>query len=356
MGGIVPSPPASAQVRHLRLVDPIPVDQGVGAAALPRTGSRSPRSAVSRTRAARTGPDVTTNTHLYQPATDRPWEDPESRLFLWVTEMTGAGCSERTIREWVQIVTRAARYTGREPEEMASTEISAWLASLRGRDGGPARAGTKAAYVVALRAWHLWLVRHNVRPDNPMDKLARIRVPRREPRPSTERDLERLLQSRMRARTRVMIHLAVYQGLRVHEVAKVRGEDFDLANGRMRVVGKGGVEAEIALHDVVARDAEVMPERGWWFPSTKGTGPVRRDSVSTVISHAMRRAGVRGTAHRLRHWYGTTLVETGTDVRVAQTLMRHGNLATTALYVKVNAHQQRDAVDRLPTVREHRIA
>lgn len=299
---------------------------------------------------------MSTNAHLYQPAADRPWENPESRLGLWVTEMTGAGCSTRTIREWVQIVTRAARHAGREPEALQSTDVAAWLASLRGRDGGPARAGTKAAYVVALRAWHLWLVRNDVRPDNPMDRLARVRVPRREPRPSSTRDLELLLHARMRRRTRVMVHLAVYQGLRVHEIARVRGEDFDLVNGRLRVVGKGGVETDIALHDVVARDAAAMPARGWWFPSPRGDQPVRRDSVSTVIAHAMRRAGVRGTAHQLRHWYGTTLVETGTDIRVAQTLMRHGNLATTALYVRVNRQQQREGVDRLPTIREHRIA
>lgn len=297
-----------------------------------------------------------TKPHLYQPATDRPWEEPGSLLHRWSTSMTGTGCSERTVREWVQIVTRAARHAGKAPESLDVESIERWLASLSGRDGGAARPGTKAAYVVALRAWHVWLVRNDLRPDNPLDRLGRVRVPRREPRPTTTRDLELLLQSRMHRRTRVMIHLAVYQGLRVHEIAKVRGEDFDLVNGQLTVIGKGGVEVDLELHEVVARDAKSMPRRGWWFPSPGREGPVRRDSVSTVIAQAMRRAGVRGTAHQLRHYFGTTLVEEEVNVRVVQVAMRHGSLATTAGYVRVSRGQLRDAMDRLPSVREHRIA
>jgi hypothetical protein len=42
-----------------------------------------------------------------------------------------------------------------------------------------------------------------------------------------------------------------------------------------------------------------------------------------------------GTPHSRRHWYGTNLVATGADLRTAQTLLRHANLQTTAIYVQV---------------------
>lgn len=356
MSGNVPNKHASAQVRHLRLVDRVPVDQGVGETAGARTEGGSPRSSVSRATTAPIGRGMTTNAHLFQPSTDRPWEDPDSLLGRWSTSMTGTGCSERTVREWVQIVTRAARHAAKEPETLDAQSIERWLASLTGRNGAAVRPGTKAAYIVALRAWHVWLVRNDLRPDNPVDRLGRVRVPRREPRPTTTRDLEILLESQMRPRTRVMLHLAIYQGLRVHEIAKVRGEDFDLVNGQLTVMGKGGVEVNLELHEVVARDARAMPRRGWWFPSATGDGHIRRDSVSTVIAQAMRRAGVRGTAHQLRHYFATTLVEEEVHVRVVQVAMRHGSLQTTAGYARVSRAQLRDAMDRFPTIREHRIA
>lgn len=266
--------------------------------------------------------------------------------------MRSAGTSERTIREWAQVMARLTRDTGLAADALTVEAIESWLAQLTARDGRSVTPGTKAAYSTALRAWHGWLVRNELRADDPMARVSRARVPRRYPRPITTRDLEVLLASRMHHRTRVMIHLGAYQGLRVHEVAKIRGEDVDLRNHTLDVVGKGGVRATIPLHDVLAFDAKSMPVRGWWFPAEDGAHPIRRDSVSAIISTAMARAGVDGTAHQLRHWYGTTLCRRGTDIRVVQTLMRHAALSTTALYVQVDASQQRLAVANLPSVPE----
>ncbi|MBM4695632.1 tyrosine-type recombinase/integrase [Rhodococcus hoagii] len=58
-------------------------------------------------------------------------------------------------------------------------------------------------------------------------------------------------------------------------------------------------------------------------------------SVSQIIGKAMRRAGLERTAHRLRHWYGTTLLDDGADLRVVQELLRHASLSTTQIYTKV---------------------
>jgi site-specific recombinase XerD len=54
-----------------------------------------------------------------------------------------------------------------------------------------------------------------------------------------------------------------------------------------------------------------------------------------------------GTPHSLRHWYGTNLVATGADLRTAQTLLRHANLQTTAIYVQVADEKRVEAIDRL---------
>ena len=61
------------------------------------------------------------------------------------------------------------------------------------------------------------------------------------------------------------------------------------------------------------------------------------------------RAGVPGSAHSLRHFYGTqTLRSSGGNLRVTQELMRHASPATTAIYTKVDDEQMRAAVDALP--------
>lgn len=62
----------------------------------------------------------------------------------------------------------------------------------------------------------------------------------------------------------------------------------------------------------------------------------------------MHRLGVPGSGHQLRHWFATALLAGGADVRVVQTLMRHGSLSTTAIYTLVSDGQQRAALDGLP--------
>jgi integrase len=158
-----------------------------------------------------------------------------------------------------------------------------------------------------------------------------------------------------------MIVLAAFAGMRVHEIAKIRGSDVDLTGGLLYIVGKGGKAASIPLHPKIAEVAVDMPREGYWFTTHvgnnqhggRGSGPDRSvpilpRSVSTLIGMAMTRAGIPGgTAHRLRHWYGTGIVEHGGNVIEAQRALRHASIATTQLYVRVGANRLRDAVFRL---------
>lgn len=148
-----------------------------------------------------------------------------------------------------------------------------------------------------------------------------------------------------------MVLLACYQGLRVAEVARMRGEDIDPSEGLLRVAGKGGVIAELPLHPEIALAALTMPRSGWWFRSALAPErPIEGRTVTTHISNAMRRAGVAGVPHGLRHWHATALLRGGTDIRTVQLLMRHASLATTQVYLEVTDEARRAAVLRLPTL------
>jgi len=273
------------------------------------------------------------------------------QLDAWTATMRAEGLAERTIDARLSAVRLCSRAAGRPATELTEQDIIDWLAEPR------LSPGTRQKYHGSLRAWSRYLVRVGVRLDDPTADLRTPRVPRRQPRPVADEHLEAILCSRMHHRTRVMIHLMAYEGLRRHEVAKLRGEDLDLLAGTLTIVGKGGVRAEIPLHTVILEDARTMPRHGWWFPSyVDPTRPVKAHSVGGVVARAMRRADVDATGHQLRHWYGTGLLGSGVDVRIVQELMRHASLATTALYTRVHADQQRAGLARLEPVRERRPA
>lgn len=262
--------------------------------------------------------------------------------------MQAEGLATRTITEWPRVVLRAARHADADPVTLTTDNLIDYLAGL-------SSASTRQTYFTALHAWHRWLVATGRRLDDPLENLHRPRAPRREANLVVTEHIDAVLGSGIRRRTRTAILLGAFQGLRVHEIAKVRGEDVDLIGHRFRVCGKGGVEVWLPLHPIIAEEALHYPRRGYWFPSHVRPGnPIRRDSLSAAISKAMKRSDVPGTAHSLRHWLANELLNSGADARTVQSLMRHASLATVQIYTRVDAGRQRAALDRLPVPRAAR--
>ncbi len=270
---------------------------------------------------------------------DRNWPPLIER---WIKWQRAQSLSDRTILERANTVTRCARDTSTAPEDLAAEEILTWLAGHTHWS-----AGTRSTHHSQLKAWFRWLQLSRLRPDDPMMLLGKPRRPSGLPRPVPDVHLPRLLAEPMRTRTRAMFVLAIYAGLRVHEIAKFRGEHADLRAGTLTVRGKGGRTAELPMYPAVAELAERMPRSGWWFPSDTPAGHVNARSVSSTMGRTMRRLEVPGTAHSLRHWHASAIVASGADLRTAQHLLRHASLATTQIYVKVAESSPREALARL---------
>lgn len=265
----------------------------------------------------------------------------DTALAEWADWMRAAPLSARTIAERVWLVRLLAVRMDTNPVRCDWRTVTRFLADER------FTAGTVQTYQSQLRAWFSWLVRVGARVDDPMLTLPRPRPGRRMPHPIETDELARLLSSSMYRRTRMMILLGAYEGLRAHEIAKTRGED--LGATVLRVLGKGNAAAVVPLHPAVEVEAGGYPARGWWFPSPADRArPVSANSVSATVSAAMRRAGIRGTAHSLRHWYGTTMLRAGANIRVVQENMRHASLASTQIYTKVDDRERAAAVVMLP--------
>jgi site-specific recombinase XerD len=266
----------------------------------------------------------------------------------WQLWQHAARMSERTIAERVRVTIAFEHETHISALRAQPIEIVRWL-------GGHTEwsQATAATYHSYLRAWFKWLTIMDHRTDNPMVKLATPRYPDRVARPVSDDGLLKLLVCPQHHRTRVMILFAALAGLRVHEIAKVRGEDVDVARPALLVEGKGHRHAWLPMHPLLVETASTMPPRGWWFPGNarRPGDHVLSKSVSDIIGNAMRRAGVHGTPHGLRHWYGTTLLDDGADLRTVQELLRHRSVATTQIYTKVPDRRRRDAIDRLDPFR-----
>lgn len=253
--------------------------------------------------------------------------------------------AETTVRNRTSILGHLRRTSGRPYLEMTIGDLRRHL----GRKG--IMPGSMRTEQNAMGAFFSFLVEDGHRDDDPSTRLSAVKVPRAMPRPFTREQIDAMLNSGAYARTRAMILLGYYQGFRVSQIARVRGEDIDLGSGTVRTTGKGGVEGILPLHPVIRELARCMPREGWWFPARDGSDqPMKSNSVTNLITRAKKRAGItdeRLTPHSLRHSFGTDLVECGVDIRVVQELMLHASLSTTQIYTGVSARRKREGIATL---------
>lgn len=276
-----------------------------------------------------------TNEHVSMPLTHLDSYE------LW---QTARRLSPLTIGERSRVLAQLYTDTHVQPAHAQSIDIMRWMANHT--QWSQATACTYYAY---LNGWYKWLQGQDIRADNPMAKIGAPKSPERLPRPVSDADVRSLLTSNTYTRTHAMVLLAALQGLRVHEIAKIRAEDIDIDAGTLTVKGKGGSHNLLPLHARVAEYAWRMPRKGWWFPAnaTRPGEHVLSKSVSQSISNAMGRCGIRATPHALRHFFASRLLADGADIYTVRDLLRHKNVSTTAIYAKLPDEFRRDAIDRL---------
>lgn len=271
----------------------------------------------------------------------------ELNLNAWASWQRGRGLSERTIADRALTVTRLARERSTTPASLTEQNILDWF-------DHPMHPNTRATYRSHIRAWSRFAMVINPSATDITARLGSVKTLRTRPRPISMTHLEALLSLPLRRRTRMMILLAAYQGLRVHEIAKLRGDDIDQLDSTVHVMGKGHVEEWLPLHPIIAAESVNWPRVGWWFPSYAKHGrpglPILPSAVSQAIRDALARTGSPATAHQLRHWFATELVRSGADVFTTQQLMRHQSPATTAIYTLIASDKGREALSRLPQV------
>lgn len=256
--------------------------------------------------------------------------------------------SANTVRNRESLLRGFIRSTGVPLLEATKTD-------LRGHQARPGvTPGTVRTERNALRTFYHFAVEDGYLDHNPALHLPPVKTPKGEPRPFTREQIEAMLNSGAYKKTRAMILLGYYQGFRVSQIARVRGEDIDRLTNTIGTVSKGGKERRVPLHHIIDELAKTMPN-GWWFPARDGSdAPVKPSSVTNLITRAKHRAGItdpRLTPHSLRHSFGTDLVDNDVDIRVVQELLLHEDLSTTQVYTRVSAKRKQAGIDTLPPIR-----
>lgn len=256
--------------------------------------------------------------------------------------LTACGCSPATVAIRSRTISALIGHAGvDDPLELTRQHVVAWL-------GRPITAWSRVTYWVSVQAFSRWLVEFGHDPASDLTAgIPKPKQPQPVARPIDDATVERLLALKMSPQAHAYVRLALFQALRVHEIAKLRADDFDLTTGWLMVTGKGGVTKPIPIHQEVAKLAAGMPAFGFWFPAPTELGHVQPMAVSTTIRNALGAVGSTATAHQLRDTAATRLQRRVKDIRLTQSMLRHSSIRSTQKYTEVCNDELQRAVGAL---------
>lgn len=253
----------------------------------------------------------------------------------YVRHMQAAGLSLNTIEDRDAFLRRIDRELPMGLVQATVEELEDWLA----RNGW--KPATRASYYSHVTGLFRWARRRDLIDWDPSTALTRPRVPAGVPKPCADEDLAHAIRMSPDPWRRFII-LAAYAGLRCCEIATVERRDID--QEEMTIRGKGGRKRTVPTWPQVWEVVERLPA------GLVGEG-YSAGQISRGGARHLRRIGLeKVTMHTFRHWFASTLLDQGTDIRVVQELLGHASLSMTAVYTQVNSKQRRAAVATLPVL------
>lgn len=145
-------------------------------------------------------------------------------------------------------------------------------------------------------------------------------------------------------RDAAIVRLLLRLGLRAGDVAELTLDDLDWRAGEIVLRGKGRREIRMPLpHDVgrvlvayLRRGRPRTSSRRVFLRSRAPFTPLAGSSVVGAVGRLLRRAGVTGGAHLLRHTAATQMLQRGASLPEIAHVLRHRHVDTTAIYAKVD--------------------
>ena len=210
--------------------------------------------------------------------------------------------------------------------------------------------------LTVFRRYFHWALREHRLAVDPSLRLLAARQPMRMPKSLSEAQVDALLRApdvstELGLRDRTMLELMYASGLRVSELVSLKTLHVSLAEGVLRILGKGSKErlvpfgqeardwlerylqqGRVVLLGGRVSDALFVTSAG----PKAGTGMSRIMFWNLVKRYAVQ-AGITAplSPHTLRHAFATHLLNHGADLRAVQMLLGHADIATTTIYTHV---------------------
>jgi len=257
----------------------------------------------------------------------RPLSAEVVEAFITSRMALGGSCS---YREWLRYhLGFLVRTWSRLPA--GAEEIELVLSRVKRRRPGPPELSdvTRRNVWRSLRMLYAFAVRrYGVR--DAMLGVGRVPLRVREPVILEVREMLWALDVNKRyGRDYAALRLLVDTGARVGELCGLRQRD--VGEGFVRLSGKTG-ERRVPVTAETQRALQAVGDGANVFIGRRG--PLTVGGLQKVVRRALKRAGLSGGPHMLRHSFGVAFVEAGGELMFVKEMLGHRRIQTTERYVQ----------------------
>jgi integrase/recombinase XerD len=269
------------------------------------------------------------------------------------------GSSPNTVRAYSADLQRYLEWATRasiDPITLNHRQMRQYLAELD-RAGYARR--TVARRLSAVRSLFAFLLAEGLTASDPSSVLVTPKIPARLPRLVPAEALDALLaapddSSPTGMRDRAILELLYATGARVSELSDLSLGAIDLAQGQLRLYGKGSKERIVPMHRAASRCLRHYLTEGRpaltkgaandaVFLSARGR-QLSADAIRRIFKRYLDGVGAAHSLspHAMRHTFATHLLEGGADLRTVQELLGHVALSTTQIYTHLSMRRLQD--------------
>jgi integrase/recombinase XerC len=245
-----------------------------------------------------------------------------------------------------QFFTYVEQDTGEIPvlEDIQHDHIRNFMSSLIEEGFSPVSVNHKLS---ALKSFFRYLVKTEVLPANPAEKVTGLKMPKKLPVFVDEEPMNRVFSTVAfgndfeGTRDKLIIDLLYQTGIRRAELVGLKEGDADLFNMQIKVMGKRSKERLVPFDVNLKRSLEnylqVKREQQLMNPYllvTKKDAPLNHSLLSRVVKSILAEVTTsrKKSPHVLRHTFATHILNNGADINAVKELLGHASLAATQIY------------------------
>lgn len=263
----------------------------------------------------------------------------EIMLKNFLGSKTIQGCSVNTIKQYKEYIEKLLLDINKNIPDITTDDIRYHLASRQVTNN------LSNTTLNNMRNYYCsffkWLATENYISKNPMLRIPAIKTPKKQIKPFTEKEIEKICDACTTARDRALVEFLYSTGCRVSECAAINIDDVDFKRGKVTIRhGKGNKERVAYISDKCMYwlekylDSRSEQDIALWVGRQ---GRLKKSGIEALIRKLGKKAGVSDAhPHKFRHTLATDLAKRDVPVHVIQQMLGHEDLSTTMIYVTID--------------------